>query len=98
VKSVFDRKSGSGYDDALPDRYQFPDRRPYLAAALNEVGDCVLATIAGELVESEAFEDDAFPKVVSNSSLIIGHMRPPPRAHQTGSNRFEYDILLARTD
>lgn len=42
MKAVFDLKSGSGYDDALPYRYQFPDRRPYLEAARGAVGDWVL--------------------------------------------------------
>ncbi|KQS03580.1 hypothetical protein ASG11_04350 [Sphingomonas sp. Leaf357] len=42
MKAVFDIKSGSGYNDALPDRYQFPDRRDYLDAAFAAVGDWVL--------------------------------------------------------
>jgi putative restriction endonuclease len=42
VKAVFDLNLGSPYNDELPERYQFPDRRDYLDAAINAVGDWVL--------------------------------------------------------
>jgi putative restriction endonuclease len=42
VKAVFDIKPGSGYDDEPGSRYQFPDKKNYLAAALDAVGDWIL--------------------------------------------------------
>ncbi len=42
MKAVFDVKSGSGYDDEITHRYQFPARSNYLDAAQNAVGDWVL--------------------------------------------------------
>jgi putative restriction endonuclease len=42
VKAVFDLKPGSGYDDVAGSRYQFPDRRNYLTAALDAVDDWIL--------------------------------------------------------
>jgi len=42
VKAVFDIKPGSGYDDDPGLRYQFPDKKNYLTAALDAVGDWIL--------------------------------------------------------
>jgi putative restriction endonuclease len=42
VKAVFDVKPGSGYDDDIVRRYQFPGRSNYLNAARNAIGDWVL--------------------------------------------------------
>ena len=42
MKAVFDVKPGSGYDDDITRRYQFPGKSDYLAAARAAVGDWVL--------------------------------------------------------
>ena len=42
MKAVFDVKPGSGYDDDITQRYHFPARSNYLAAAHDAVGDWVL--------------------------------------------------------
>ena len=42
MKAVFDVKPGSGYDDDITRRYQFPARSNYLEAARDAVGDWAL--------------------------------------------------------
>jgi putative restriction endonuclease len=42
VKAVFDVKPGSGYNDDIVRRYQFPGKSDYLHAAGNAIGDWVL--------------------------------------------------------
>ena len=42
MKAIFDLKAGSGYDDEILSRYQFPDRSDYLAAARGAVGDWII--------------------------------------------------------
>ena len=42
MKAVFDIKPDSGYDDERALRYQFPDKKNYLAAALDAVDDWIL--------------------------------------------------------
>jgi len=42
VKAVFDIKPDSGYGDEPASRYQFPDKKNYLVAAMDAVGDWIL--------------------------------------------------------
>src|SRR5690242_10123674 len=42
MKSVFDVKPRSGYDDDITRRYHFPGRSNYLEAAQNALGDWIL--------------------------------------------------------